>query len=149
MYNVSWLDTFIVLLSCVSCCHLGPVQIIRDSPAPSIYYFNGAVVNSFQSESLTLRCVTLEGNESPMWSTDNTLLATFLSSQQNSIIQINTINITLQYLNSHEQVLQFSGSPVPFEAQLSGNYSCVSQVSGQSANLTLTTSKLYIFCCDC
>ena len=120
------------------------MQIIRDSQ-PIIYYYNGAVVGNLQSNQLvSLRCVTLEGNESPMWSTDNTLLATFLSSQQNSTIQIDMTNITLEVLNSREQVLQFSGSQMSFEAQLSGNYSCVSQVSGQSANLTLTTSKCYI-----
>ena len=120
------------------------MQIIRDSQ-PTIYYYNGAVVSDLQSSQLvSLRCVTLEGNESPMWSTDNTLLATFLSSQQNSTIQIDMTNITLEVLNSREQVLQFSGSKMSFEAQLSGNYSCVSQVSGQSANLTLTTSKCYI-----
>ena len=120
------------------------MQIIGEYQIP-IYYYNGAVLNDFRSnEPLSLRCVTLEGNESPMWSTDNNLLATFLSSQQNSTMQINMINITLEVLNSREQVLQFSGSPLPFEAQLSGNYACVSQVSGQSANLTLTPSTLYV-----
>lgn len=125
------------------------MQIIYEAQIP-IYYYNGAVLNDFQSnEPLNLRCVTLEGNESPMWTTDNNLLATFLSSQQSSTMQINMINITLEVLNSREQVLQFSGSPLPFEAQLSGNYSCVSQVSGQSANLSLTPSKLYVLHCDC
>ena len=125
------------------------MQIIGEYQIP-IYYYNGAVLNDFQSnEPLSLRCVTLEGNESPMWSTDNNLLANFLSSQQNITMQINMINITLEVLNSREQVLQFSGSPFLFDAQLSGNYSCVSQVSGQSANLTLTPSKLYVLHCDC
>ena len=125
------------------------MQIIGDSPPPSIYYFNGAVVNSFESVSLTLRCVTLEGNEHPVWSTDNALLAEFLrnSTTQISTIQINMTSITLEILNSREQVLQFSGSPI--EAQFSGNYSCASQVSGQSANITLTTSKLYMLHYDC
>lgn len=120
---------------------LGPVQIIYRSPARSTILYNDAVISRFDSLSFSLRCVTLNSHENPRWSTDNSELAGFLlSAQQSDAVQIGTTNVTLRVQNSREQELQFSGV---FDMQLSGNYSCVSQTSRQSANLVLITGKLY------
>ena len=107
-------------------------------PRNSVLY-NGAVINSFDPASFSLQCVTLNSHDNPTWNTDNSVLADFLSAQQNGTVQAGTTNVTLRVLNSREQELQFNGV---FDMQLSGNYSCVSQTSRQSANVTLTTSEL-------
>ena len=117
------------------------MQIIYISLSRNTVLYDGAVINAFPSSdpSFSLQCVTLNGHENPRWNADNSVLADFLSAQQNGTVPAGSANVTLQVRSSREQRLRFDGM---FDMQLSGNYSCVSQTSRQSANVTLTTSEL-------